>query len=95
VAIRSFRTKLTERVFHGIPSRRLAAGVQRVAMRRLAILDAAESLGELRIPPGSRLKKLTGDRAGQFSIRVNDAWRICFRWHRRDAFEVELADYHR
>ncbi len=58
------------------------------------MLDAAVSLNDLRSPPGNRLEKLSGDRAGQFSIRINDPWRICFRWDRGDAYDVELTDYH-
>jgi len=58
------------------------------------MLDAAENLNDLRVPPGNRLEKLSGDRAGQYSIRINDQWRICFRWSKGDACEVEIADYH-
>jgi proteic killer suppression protein len=65
-----------------------------MAQRKLAMLDAAESLGDLRGPPGNRLEKLTGDREGQHSIRVNDQWRICFRWRDGDALDVEITDYH-
>lgn len=74
--------------------RRLSADVQRVAQRKLAILHAAESLEDLRAPPGNRLERLSGDRGGQYSIRVNDQWRICFRWSDGDAYEVEIVDYH-
>jgi len=63
-------------------------------MRKLVILDAAETLSDLRIPPGNRLEKLRGDRKGRYSIRINDRWRVCFRWSRGDAYEVEVADYH-
>lgn len=63
-------------------------------LRKLVALDAAEALDDLRIPPGNRLEKLKGDRAGQVSIRVNDQWRICFRWREADAYDVELVDYH-
>ncbi len=63
-------------------------------MRKLVILDAAELLSDLRVPPGNRLERLRGDRAGQHSIRINDQWRLCFRWSRGDAYEVEIADYH-
>jgi len=65
-----------------------------VALRKLVILDAAESLEDLRVPPGNRLEKLSRDRAGQHSIRINDQWRICFVWKDGDAYEVEIADYH-
>lgn len=92
--IRSFRDSETERVFRRQGSRRLSAKVQRVALRKLVILDAAESLQDLRVPPGHRLEKLSGDRKGQYSIRINDQWRVCFVWRERDAYEVEIVDYH-
>ena len=63
-------------------------------MRKLLILDAAEQLSDLRVPPGNRLEKLAGNRVGQFSIRVNEQWRICFRWRDTDAYDVEIVDYH-
>jgi len=63
-------------------------------LRKLVALDAAETLDDLRVPPGNRLEKLTGDRTGQYSIRVNGQWRVCFRWHDGDAYDVELVDYH-
>lgn len=65
-----------------------------MALRKLRMLDAAMSLGDLRVPPGNHLERLRGDRAGQHSIRVNDQWRICFRWSEGDAYEVEIVDYH-
>ena len=68
--------------------------VQRMALRKLLILDAAESLSDLEVPPGNCLEKLKGDRSGQYSVRVNRQWRICFRWQDGDAYEVELVDYH-
>jgi proteic killer suppression protein len=68
--------------------------VQRVALRKLRMLDAAESLDDLRVPPGNRLERLRGDRQGQHSIRINDQWRICFRWRGDDAHDVEIVDYH-
>jgi proteic killer suppression protein len=92
--IRSFRDKATRLVFERQPSRRLPSDLQRLALRRLLILDAAEELGDLRVPPGNRLEKLSGDRAGQYSIRINDRWRICFRWREGDAHDVEITDYH-
>jgi proteic killer suppression protein len=92
--IRSFRGRETEKVFRRERTRKLAPDVQRVAQRKLAILDAAESLRDLRVPPGNRLEKLSGDREGQHSIRINDQWRICFRWRDGDALDVEIADYH-
>lgn len=74
--------------------RRWSAALQRVALRKLVILDAAEQRGDLRSPPGNRLEKLSGDRAGEYSIRVNDQWRLCFRWSDGHAHDVELVDYH-
>lgn len=92
--IRSFRDRKTERVFERERARRLPPDVQRRAHRKMLLLDAAEALDDLRVPPGNRLERLSGDGAGQYSIRVNDQWRICFRWERGDAFDVEIADYH-
>lgn len=92
--IRSFSDQNTERVFRRERVKHLSEGVQRAALRKLLILDAAERLGDLSVPPGNRLEKLKGDRKGQHSIRVNDQWRICFRWRGRDAYDVEMTDYH-
>jgi proteic killer suppression protein len=92
--IRSFRNRETERLFHRHASRRLPTDIQSIALRKLVMLDSAEALQDLRSPPGNRLEKLAGNRAGQHSIRVNDQWRICFRWRGSDAFDVEIADYH-
>jgi proteic killer suppression protein len=92
--IRSFRDRDTERLFHRRPTRRLGPEVQRVALRKLRMLDAAETIEDLRMPPGNRLERLRGDRAGQHSIRVNDRWRICFRWTDGEAHDVEIVDYH-
>ena len=92
--IRSFRDRETEKVFERERSRRLPPNVQRQAHRKLLLVDAAQALDDLRVPPGNRLERLSGDRKGQYSIRVNDQWRICFRWDRREAYDVEIADYH-
>jgi proteic killer suppression protein len=92
--IRSFRDRDTERLFHREPVRKWGPDVQRVGLRKLRILDAATSTDDLRVPPGNRLEKLRGDRADQWSIRVNDQWRLCFEWRDGDAYEVELVDYH-
>jgi len=92
--IRGFRDEETERLFIREGSRKLPEDIQKFALRKLAILDAAETLQDLAIPPGNRLEKLAGDRAGQHSIRINDRWRICFRWSDGDAYDVEIADYH-
>ena len=91
--IRSFRDSETERVFTRVGSRRLPLELQKADYKKLAILHAAESLQDLRIPPGSRLEKMKGDREGQYSIRINERWRICFEWKEKDAFEVEIVDY--
>jgi proteic killer suppression protein len=92
--IRSFRCKETEKLFGRVFSRKLPHDVQRVARRKLEILDAAETLEDLRIPPANRLEKLHGKRAGQHSIRINDQWRLCFTWRETNAHDVEIVDYH-
>ena len=92
--IRSFRNRDAERLFHRQPVRKLGPDVQRTALRKLRLLDAAVKLEDLRIPPGNRLERLHGDRDGQYSIRINDQWRICFRWLGSDAHDVEIVDYH-
>jgi proteic killer suppression protein len=92
--IRSFRDKDTQRVFGRQRVRRWSLAVQRAALRKLVILDAAETLADLRSPPGNRLEKLAGDRAGEYSIRINDQWRLCFRWQTAEAHDVEIVDYH-
>jgi proteic killer suppression protein len=92
--IKGFRCKETEKVFRRQRSTRFSADVYRIALRKLLLLDAAERLEDLRIPPRNRLEKLTGNRQGQHSIRINDQWRICFRWSEGDAYEVEIVDYH-
>lgn len=92
--IRSFADRGTERRFRREVVRRWSADLQRAALRKLLVLDAAEALDDLRVPPGNRLERLSGDRAGQYSIRINDRWRICFRWRERDAYDVEIVDYH-
>jgi proteic killer suppression protein len=92
--IKSFRCKETEKFFQRQRSARFHADVHRIALRKLLLLDAAEKLEDLRIPPGNRLEKLTGNRQGQHTIRINDQWRICFRWSEGDAYDVEIVDYH-
>ena len=92
--IKSFGDKDTDRLFQRQPVRKLGTGVQRVTLRKLRMLDATMSLNDLRVPPGNRLERMRGDRAGQHSIRTNDQWRICFRWHEGDAYDVEIIDYH-
>lgn len=92
--IRSFRGRIAGRLFDRQPEPTLGADVQRVALRKLRQLHAAITLDDLRAPPGNRLEKLRGERAGQYSIRINDQWRVCFWWSKGDAFEVEITDYH-
>ena len=92
--IRSFRDRDARRLFERLPVRRLGPELQRAALRRLRQLDAAVDLADLRAPPGNRLERLAGDRMGQFSVRINDQWRVCFRWLDGDAFDVEIVDYH-
>jgi proteic killer suppression protein len=91
---RSFADKDTERVFKRLASKRLSTELQRAAYRKLIIIDGAEEISDLRIPPGNRLEKLKHYREGQFSIRINEQWRICFFWKDNDAYEVEIVDYH-
>ena len=92
--IKSFADKVTAAVFSGIEVRQLSRPLQVAARRKLAMLDAAARLDALRVPPGNRLEALRGDRKGQYSIRVDRQWRICFRWDAGHAWNVEIADYH-
>ena len=92
--IRDFADKEAEKVWNGTPSRRLPSDMQAVARRKLRMLNNAATLDDLRIPPANRLEALKGDRKGQWSLRVNRQWRICFRWQDGSALDVEIADYH-
>lgn len=92
--IRSFADKETERVWNGRRSRKLPADIQDRALARLALIDAAENLDDLKNPPGNRLHELDRDRAGQHSISINRQWRICFVWKDGHAHDVEIVDYH-
>jgi proteic killer suppression protein len=92
--IRSFACKDTERIWQGWSSRKFPGGIQERALRKLRQLDASLTLEDLRNPPGKRLEVLKGDRAGQWSIRINGQWRICFRWNKGEANDVEIVDYH-
>jgi proteic killer suppression protein len=94
VVIKSFADKLTAAIFEGEEVRKLPREIQGTARRKLKLIDAATRLENLRVPPGNRPEALKRDRAGQWSIRINDQWRICFRWHGGDAHEVEIVDYH-
>jgi toxin HigB-1 len=91
----SFACKETETIFNGTVSKQLPGDIQRTALRKLLIIEAAISIEDLRIPPGNRLEKLSGDRDGQYSIRINAQWRICFVWtDESNAQDVEIVDYH-
>lgn len=92
--IESFASEETEEIFRGQISKKLPKDIQRTARRKLIYLDDAEDLQDLLAPPGNRLEKLKGDRAGQYSIRINDQWRICFTWSGNRAKDVEIVDYH-
>ena len=91
--IKSFRSRETEQLHNREPVKRFKA-IERVALRKLRQLDAATRLSDLASPPGNRLEALRGDRKGQYSIRINDQWRVCFIWRDSDAYEVEITDYH-
>jgi proteic killer suppression protein len=92
--IENFADPETEKIFQGIVSKKLPREIQKTARRKLLYLHDAENLQDLLAPPGNRLEKLHGNRAGQHSIRINDQWRICFQWHQGRAREVEIVDYH-
>jgi proteic killer suppression protein len=91
--IRPFRCKDTQALFNDVPVKRFLP-IERVARRKLLYLHRATRLQDLRVPPGNRLEALRGDRDGQYSIRVNDQWHLCFRWQNGDAPDVEIVDYH-
>ncbi|MDE2800566.1 MAG: type II toxin-antitoxin system RelE/ParE family toxin [Gemmatimonadota bacterium] len=92
--IRSFKDRETRRIFQRIRSRKLPNDIQQTALRKLRMLNRSTTLADLRVPPANRLEKLRGDRIGQYSIRINDQWRICFTWQNGDAYNVEIVDYH-
>jgi toxin HigB-1 len=92
--IKSFQNKETAKIFRRERSKKLPLGIQQVAFRKLRMLHRAQSLQDLRVPPSNHLEKLSGDRVGQYSIRINDQWRICFVWLDQDAYDVEIVDYH-
>jgi toxin HigB-1 len=92
--IESFASKETEKIFHGQISKKLPLEIQRIARRKLLYLDKVSDLQDLWAPPGNKLEKLKGDRLGQYSIRINDQWRICFEWFDNKARKVEIVDYH-
>ena len=92
--IRSFKSKETEKIFNRQRSRKQPHDIQQVSLRKLRMLNRAVTLQDLRVPPGNHLEKLSGDRMGQYSIRINSQWRICFEWDAGDAYLVEITDYH-
>jgi toxin HigB-1 len=92
--IKSFASKETESIFHGQVSRKFPRDIQKTARRKLLYLTDAQDIRDLLAPPGNRLEKLHGNREGQYSIRINDQWRICFRWENEEALDVEIVDYH-
>jgi proteic killer suppression protein len=92
--IRSFRETEAAKIYARQRSKKLPTDIQQVALRKMRMLNNALSLNDLRIPPANRLEKLSGNRAGQYSIRINDQWRLCFEWRDGDAYDVEITDYH-
>jgi len=92
--IQSFKCKETEKIFNRIFSKKFPNDILRVALRKLRILNRAAILNDLKVPPSNRLEPLKGNRKGQYSIRINDQWRVCFIRRKRDTFDVEIVDYH-
>ena len=92
--IKTFRSKETEKIYNREFSSKLPSNIQRTALKKLWMLDAAPDINSLRVPPSNHLEALKGERKGQYSIRINKQWRICFVWNNGDAFDVEIVDYH-
>ncbi len=92
--IKSFKDRETEKIFNLEFSKKLPNEIQRMAARKLKIIHSAGTIESLSVPPGNRLESLKGVRLGQYSIRINQQWRICFKWNERDAYDVEITDYH-
>ena len=92
--IKNFKDAETQKIYQRQRSRKLPSDIQQVALRKLRMINNSFSINDLRVPPANRLEKLSGTRAGQWSIRINDQWRICFRWEGSDAIDVEITDYH-
>ena len=92
--LKSFASREAERVWRGLRTRALPVEIQRVARRKLRMINNAHDINDLRAPPGNRLEALKGDRAGQHSIRINRQWRVCFRWDDGDVYDAEIVDYH-
>lgn len=92
--IRNFKDKEAQKIFERQRSRKLPSDIQQVALRKLRMLNRAETLQDLKVPPANRLEPLKGDRQGQYSIRINNQWRICFSWEEGEVIDVEIVDYH-
>lgn len=92
--IKNFKDDETQKIYQRQRSRKLPSDIQQVALRKLRMINNSISINDLRVPPANRLEKLSGNRAGQWSIRINDQWRVCFRWEGSDALDVEITDYH-
>jgi len=92
--IRSFKETEAAKIYARQRSKKLPTDIQQVALRKMRMLNNALNLNDMRIPPANRLEKLSGNRAGQYSVRINDQWRLCFEWRDGDAYEVEITDYH-
>ena len=92
--IKNFKDDETQKIYQRQRSRKLPSDIQQVALRKLRMINNSISINDLRVPPANRLEKLIGNRAGQWSIRINDQWRVCFRWEGSDALDVEITDYH-
>ena len=92
--IQSFKCRETEKIFSGLVSRKFPAGIQSRAFNKLSAIHASNTLDDLKAPPSNHLEKLSGDRAGQYSIRINDKYRICFKWQGNNANDAEIVDYH-
>ena len=92
--IKNFKDDETQKIYQRQRSRKLPSDIQQVALRKLRMINNSVSINDLRVPPANHLEKLSGNRAGQWSIRINDQWRVCFRWEGSDAYDVEIADYH-
>ncbi len=92
--IKTFKSKETEKISNRIKSLKLPSDIQQIALRKLTMIHASTSINDLRVPPSNHLEQLKGNRKGQYSIRINDKWRICFEWIQNDAYDVEIVDYH-
>jgi proteic killer suppression protein len=92
--IKSFKSKETEKIFNRNYSLKFPPSIQKAALRKLLMIDAATTLEDLRVPPANNLEKLKGNRQGRYSIRINDKWRVCFKWKQKDVYEIEIINYH-